>query len=102
MNRGLRISLAFALGLLPAAVFADKDEEKEVKDHLEKGNDLLSSGQYEAAERHFAIANTLVPEASGPYAGMGFAQKGLGRCDQAITNFNTYLRLAPTGAFAKD
>lgn len=89
---------------LSAPAFAQENPEleKRAEQEVARGNELLSEGKYEEAKSHFARANALLPEASGPYAGLGFALKGLGLCGEALPNFRAYLARAPNGASARD
>lgn len=99
MSRPILFSLLLLWGL-PGIVWADK--ESEAKELVEQGNELLSANKFAEAERRFALAQVLLPEASGPYAGLGFAQKGQNRCQDAVVNLKKYLEKAPSGSLSKE
>src|SRR5262245_36024611 len=101
MHRRALLLLLFALSL-PAYAGEGDDLEQAAEQQVARGNDLLSTGDYEGARRSFERANALMPEASGPYAGLGFALKGLGRCGEALPNFQAYLARSPKGPSAHE
>lgn len=96
------LSIVASLLALPSLLFAQELNKEEAEQHLIRGNTLLGEGKYEEARRHFAVAQSMFPEASGPYAGLGFALQGLGDCAGAMPNFSSYLKLAPGGSLVKE
>jgi hypothetical protein len=101
MSRYPRALLVF-LCLAPAPALAESEQEKEAAEYLKRATDFLNDGDYQQAELYFRLAGALSPEASGPYAGMGLAQRGRGACDEAIPNLKEYLSRAPKGVSAGD
>ncbi len=83
----------FVLALLVGArgiahASAVEDAEAEMK----RAKVALDSGLYEKAVGHYLIARALVPDASGPYLGLGLAYAGMGKCNEAIPALEEYLR----------
>ncbi len=59
---------------------------------MQKAQENLDRGEFEAAIGRFNVARSLVPASSGPYLGLGLAFARSGRCPQAIPFLEEYLR----------
>jgi hypothetical protein len=89
-SRTLAFAAALALVVTSGAARAGIVEDAEAE--MRKAKVALDAGEYEKAVSHYLIARTLVPDASGPYLGLGLAYAGLGRCSEAIPSLEEYLR----------
>jgi tetratricopeptide (TPR) repeat protein len=75
--------------------------------HLYYGLSLQWPGELEAANEHFRIANTLIPDEPAAPLAMAFGNRSLGNMDEARANAQTaydlltsYIRLHPENAIA--
>lgn len=100
--------ISFSFRALPALLVllfslpAFADNRSEAAEQIEKGNQFLEKGQYKEAITRFEIALKLAPELTSPYAGLGFAYQAMGRCEDALKYFQTYLTQNPSGSVAKE
>ena len=86
----LRLALAAALVLSGTRAFADAKADALAE--MEKAQDNLDHGEYDAAVARFNVARSLAPSSSGPYLGLGLAHARAGRCVEAIPFLEEYLK----------
>jgi PEGA domain len=78
--------------LLFAASPARADDISDAQAEMEKAQEDLERGEFEAAIGRFNVARSLVKSSSGPYLGLGLAYARMGHCEQAIPYLEEYLR----------
>lgn len=85
-----------ALALLLALVAtARADRESDAQKQVDLGMELVKSDNLPAACEAFRKATTLVPEAPNPYRLLGLAEARLGRCAEAVTHLDVFLKKVP-------
>jgi tetratricopeptide (TPR) repeat protein len=98
------------MGLLVCApVFADdNDEEKgaasgnaEAKKRFAEGKDRYARGDYDGAVEAFKAAIAADPKLPGSYRDLGLAYRALGRCADALPNYEKYLELRPESRYTE-
>jgi hypothetical protein len=87
MTRAALIAL-----VVGAAAVARADAVTDAAAEMEKAQDNLDRGEFDAAIGRFNVARSLVPQSSGPYLGLGLAYQRSGRCAEAIPFLEEYLR----------
>jgi tetratricopeptide (TPR) repeat protein len=105
--------LAFALATLLVAAngFAAGEEEDkneaaattnaEAKKRFVEGNERYARGDYDGAVESFKAAIAADPKLPGPYRNLGLAYRALGRCGEAVPNYEKYLELKPESRFTE-
>ncbi len=88
--------------LILAALFsfevaAAEEPEAAARKLLEQGSILFQQGQLLRAHTAFAAARALVPERANPYRWLGLVEAQLGRCAEAISNIEQFVKRAPAG-----
>ena len=86
----LRFALLAAFVLSGTRAFADAKADALAE--MEKAQDNLDHGEYDAAVARFNVARSLFPSSSGPYLGLGLAHARAGRCVEAIPFLEEYLK----------
>lgn len=93
---------AAALGIsVPAAAqeqdagggTAEVDKTGQARSEVRLGLEALDAGRFEEALSHFERASSLVPEANLPHKHAARALEGLGRWSDAVSEYETYLRI---------
>ena len=85
-------SLIAVAAILFSVALARADEKEEAAAEMEKAQEHLDRGEYDAAVARFNVARSLAPESSGPYLGLGLAHARAGRCVEALPYLEEYLR----------
>lgn len=91
-----RLPLLLSFALLPAAP-AWADPEKDAVRLLDEGFEAFKKGDPQSLEKartDFEQASMLFPEKANPYRLLGLTNARLGRCDEAVKNIETFLKLA--------
>jgi lipoprotein NlpI len=73
----------------------------EARARFADGNRRYAMGDYAGAEAAFRDAMRLDPELPGVYRNLGLVHLARRECDQAVAQFEAYLRLRPTGRHAE-
>jgi tetratricopeptide (TPR) repeat protein len=73
----------------------------EAQDDVRVGRYYLSTGAYKGAYERFAEATRMDPTNVDAIYGLAAAAAGLHRTDEALTNYELYLQIAPDGEKAK-
>jgi hypothetical protein len=82
----------FLVCILLFAAPARADDISDAQAEMEKAQEDLERGEFEAAIGRFNVARSLVKSSSGPYLGLGLAYARMGHCEQAIPYLEEYLR----------
>jgi len=82
----------FLVCILWFAAPARADDISDAQAEMEKAQEDLERGEFEAAIGRFNVARSLVKSSSGPYLGLGLAYARMGHCEQAIPYLEEYLR----------
>jgi tetratricopeptide (TPR) repeat protein len=85
----IRIALVVCLAVGAARAEAPEAAAQRLVD---SGQSLYTLGDYERARRDFAAAHALVPGRPNPRRLLGLALARLGRCREAIEEFDAFLR----------
>src|SRR4051794_27776638 len=92
------ISGLVLFGLLCTGGIARADAKADALAEMDKAQDHLDRGEFDAAIARFNVARSLVPESSGPLLGLGLANARAGHCDAAVPYLDEYLRKKGKGA----
>lgn len=89
--------------LLVACVVSDAraDPQGEAEQEMELAQDALDHSDFPAALQHFASAQTLAPQASGPLLGLGLTYAAIDRCQEAVPLLEEYRRRKGSAANPK-
>lgn len=90
--RASRASRVIGLLCLFAAVRVSADSAKEAEREMALAQDALDHNDYPEALQHFAAAQTLAPQASGPFLGLGLTYAAIDRCQEAVPLLEEYRR----------
>lgn len=71
---------------------AHADPQHEAEQEMELAQDALDHSDFPAALQHFASAQTLAPQASGPLLGLGLTYAAIDRCQEAVPLLEEYRR----------
>ena len=85
-------------GLLCMSGLARADAKSDALAEMDKAQEHLDRGEFDAAIARFNVARSLVPESSGPLLGLGIANARAGHCEQAIPFLEEYLKRKAKGA----
>jgi hypothetical protein len=88
-DRARALAVAF---LLSQGSVAFADAKADALAEMEKAQDNLDRGEYDAAIARFNVARSLFPSSSGPYLGLGLAHARAGRCEDSIPFLEEYLK----------
>ena len=84
------VAVLFVWMAAPAHATATAAAQAEAE--MVKAKQAMEQRQFELAIVHLLAAQTLAPEASGPYLNLGLSYAALGRCDEAARMLEEYLR----------
>lgn len=84
---------AFADPRPAGAAAASADDQKKAQEHFQKARELYSSGRYGDALGELEIARSLDPKAKDLVMNLGIVNEKLGKYDEAISWFRTFLDL---------
>ena len=97
----LLLGVLLAASTLPALAQGQaRDPKSEAARYFGMGNAAFDRGEYEQAERMFRVCIALAPDLAGPYRRLGQALRRVGRCEEALDHFLSYLRLRPEGRYS--
>ena len=95
-------ALAALVALQVALTAPSVADEGQAQKAMVRGMDALARGDATAALAEFQQAQTLAPGAPVPHRYAGKALEALGRWAEAITSYQTYLRIRPTSKDATE
>ena len=72
---------------------ASAEDQKKAQEHFQKARDLYSSGRYGDALAELEIARSLDPRAKDLVMNLGIVNEKLGKYDDAIASFKTFLEM---------
>lgn len=75
-----------------AASIAQADPAKDAEREMTLAQEALDHNDYPEALQHFAAAQTLAPQASGPFLGLGLTYAAIDRCQEAVPLLEEYRR----------
>ncbi len=67
------------------------DDQKKAQEHFQKAKDLYSAGRYNEAIAELEVARNLDPKAKDLVFNLGIVHEKLGKFDEAIAFFRTYI-----------
>jgi hypothetical protein len=76
-----------------AAMTRADDLREQAQSQMVAGQEAMSVGNFGKAIAHFKAAVALQPDATGPHAMLGLAFAAANRCEEAIPELETYIKL---------
>ena len=86
----------FVLAVCALSATAYADAAGDALRFLDHGKELFDVGQYEAAREAFIKSRDLAPDKPNPHRWTGLVDEKLGKCDEALHEFDIFLSMVGT------